>query len=161
MPRNFALYIPSVNAKRIHKLGLTPEDLFRDTQKLKREFVEHHARHTLKFDNENKVVNKALDNILHKAQMVDPTLEKAVLAETKRFANAVARLEKKMRRAEEHNQETGVRQLLAVKNELFPNGSLQERTENFLTFYMNDQKFLQKMLATFDPFDYRMQLCLE
>ncbi|GAB3898120.1 bacillithiol biosynthesis cysteine-adding enzyme BshC [Spirosoma agri] len=161
MPRNFAMYVPAVNAKRIRKLGLTPEELFKDTLLLKREYVENHARHTLKFDNENKVVNKALDNILHKAQMVDPTLERAVLAETKRFANAIARLEKKMRRAEEHNQEVGVRQLLTVKNELFPNGGLQERSENFLTFYLNDREFLTKMLSMFDPFDYRMQLCLE
>lgn len=160
MPRNFALYVPSVAAKRIAKLGLTPEELFQDTLLLKHEYVEHHARHTLKFDNENKVVHKALDAILHKAQMVDPTLEKAVLAETKRFSNAVARLEKKMRRAEERNQETGVRQLLAVKDELFPNGGLQERSENFLTFYLNDRHFLQKMQSAFDPFDYRMQLCL-
>ncbi|GAB4026083.1 bacillithiol biosynthesis cysteine-adding enzyme BshC [Spirosoma koreense] len=160
MPRNFAMYVPSVSAQRIGKLGLTPEELFQDTLTLKREFIDHHTRHTLKFDNENKTVNKALDAILHKAQMVDPTLEKAVLAETKRFANAVARLEKKMRRAEERNQETGVRQLLAIKNELFPNGGLQERSENFLTFYLNDRAFLQNMLAVFDPFDFRMQLCL-
>ena len=161
MPRNFAMYVPAVSAKRICKLGLTPEELFQDTVRLKREYVENHTRHTLKFDNENKTVHKALDAILHKAQMVDPTLEKAVLAETKRFANAVARLEKKMRRAEERNQEIGVRQLLAVKDELFPNGGLQERSENFLTFYLNDRQFLRKMLSAFNPFDYRMQLCLE
>jgi len=161
MPRNFAMYVPTVSAKRIRKLGLMPEDLFQDTITLKREFVEQHTSHALKFDSENKTVSKALDAILHKAQMVDPSLEKAVLAETKRFANAVARLEKKMRRAEERNQETGVRQLLAVKEELFPNGSLQERSENFLTFYLNDRTFLQKMLSAFDPLDYRMQLCLE
>ena len=161
MPRNFAMYVPAVSAKRIRRLGLTPEDLFQDTIALKREFVEQHTSHALKFDNENKTVSKALDAILHKAQMVDPSLEKAVLAETKRFANAVARLEKKMRRAEERNQETGVRQLLAVKDELFPNGGLQERSENFLTFHLNDRTFLQKMMSAFDPFDYRMQLCLE
>ncbi|SOD96791.1 bacillithiol biosynthesis cysteine-adding enzyme BshC [Spirosoma fluviale] len=161
MPRNFAMYIPSVSAKRVAKLGLTPEQLFQDTLTLKREFVDNHTRHTLKFDNENKTVNKALDAILHKAQMVDPTLERAVLAETKRFADAVARLEKKMRRAEERNQEVGIRHLLTVKNELFPNGSLQERNENFLTFHLNDRQFLSKMLDAFDPFDYRMQLCLQ
>ncbi|GAB3539349.1 bacillithiol biosynthesis cysteine-adding enzyme BshC [Spirosoma fluminis] len=161
MPRNFAMYVPNVCAKRIRKLGLTPEELFKDTLTLKHEYVDTHTRHSLKFDKENKTVNQALDAILHKAQMVDPTLEKAVLAETKRFANAVVRLEKKLRRAEERNQETGLRQLLTVKNELFPNGGLQERSENFLTFYLNDRAFLKKMLAAFDPFDYRMQLCLE
>ncbi|AQG80948.1 bacillithiol biosynthesis cysteine-adding enzyme BshC [Spirosoma montaniterrae] len=161
MPRNFATYVPKVTARRIHKLGLTPEELFRDTQTLKHEYVDTHTRHALRFDAENKQVNKALDAILHKAQMVDPTLERAVLAETKRFANAVVRLEKKLRRAEERNQETGIRQLLTVKEELFPNGGLQERTENFLTFQLNDRAFLQKMLAAFNPFDFRMQLCLE
>ena len=161
MPRNFALYIPAVSAKRVAKLGLTPEELFQDTTMLKNEYVEHHTRHALKFDSENKTVNKALDAILHKAQMVDSTLERAVLAETKRFANAVARLEKKMRRAEERNQETGVRQLLAVKAELFPNGGPQERSENLMTFYLNDREFLHKMQTVFDPFDYRMQLCME
>lgn len=161
MPRNFALYIPRVAAQRVHKLGLTPEELFQDTQTLKHEFIDAHARHSLKFDAENGQVNRALTAILHKAQMVDPTLEKAVLAETKRFANAVTRLEKKMRRAEERNQETGVRQLLAVKDELFPNGGLQERTENFMTFALADPAFLQKMKQHFNPFSYQMMLCLE
>ena len=147
MPRNFATYVPAVSAKRIRKLGLVPNDLFRDTIMLKRDFVEQHANHALKFDTENKTISKALDAMLHKAQMVDPSLERAVLAETKGFANAVARLQKKMHRAEERNQETGVRQLLAVKNELFPNGGLQERSENFLTFHLNDRSFLQKMLS--------------
>lgn len=161
MPRNFALYVPRVSARRVHKLGLTPEELFKDDLTLKREFVDHHTRHSLSFDNENKLVNKGLDALLHKAMMVDPTLEKAVLAETKRFANAVVRLQKKMRRAEERNQETGLRQLMAVKDELFPNGGPQERTENYLTFALNDASFLSKMQAAFDPFDFRMYICLE
>ncbi|TAE21957.1 MAG: bacillithiol biosynthesis cysteine-adding enzyme BshC [Cytophagales bacterium] len=161
MPRNFALYVPRVSAKRLFKLGMTMEEWFLDEIKLKHHYVEHHTRHALRFDKENKAMHQILDAMLHKATMVDPSLERAVLAETKRFANAVERLQKKMRRAEERNQEVGVGQLLAVKNELFPNGGLQERVENFLTFYINDKAFLQKLLTNFDPFDYRMQVCLE
>ena len=161
MPRNFALYVPRVSASRMWKLGLKTDEWFLDNTRLKRLFVERHTEHALAFDKENKTIHTALDALLHKAMVVDPTLEKAVLAETKRFANAVVRLEKKMRRAEERNQETGVRQLMTVKNELFPGGGLQERSENFLTFYLNDKAFLQKLLAHFDPFDFRMQVCLE
>ncbi len=161
MPRNFALYVPRVSAKRIHNLGLTATDLFQDELRLKRDFIDHHTRHSLKLDSENKTVHRALDAILHKAQQVDPSLEKAVLAETKRFANAVIQLEKKMRRAEERNQETGIRQLLAVKNELFPNGGSQERTENFLTFYLRDKAFLQHLLGAFNPFDFRYLICFD
>ncbi|KAB7731896.1 bacillithiol biosynthesis cysteine-adding enzyme BshC [Rudanella paleaurantiibacter] len=161
MPRNFALYVPRVSAKRLFKLGMNMEEWFLDETKLKHRYVEHHTRHALRFDKENKAMHQTLDAMLHKAMMVDPTLERAVLAETKRFANAVERLQKKMRRAEERNQEVGVRQLLAVKQELFPGGGLQERVENFLTFYLNDKGFIEKLLGSFDPFDYRMQVCLE
>jgi bacillithiol synthase len=161
LPRNFALYVPKVMARRVNKLGLTPEELFQDETRLKRDFIDHHTRHSLKLDTENKTVHRALDAILHKATQVDPTLEKAVLAETKRFANAVIRLEKKMRRAEERNQETGIRQLLAVKHELFPNGGAQERVENFLTFQTRDPQFLQHLLRAFDPLDFRYLICLE
>ncbi|MBO0932873.1 bacillithiol biosynthesis cysteine-adding enzyme BshC [Fibrella aquatilis] len=161
MPRNFALYVPKVTAQRVAKLGLDTTDMFQDVVTLKRDYVEHHTEHCLTFDEENTSVNRALETILVKAQLVDTTLEKAVLAETKRFANAVARLEKKMRRAEERNQEIGVRQLLAVKEELFPGGTPQERTDNFLTFFLNDRQFIQKLLHNFDPFTYQMQVCLE
>lgn len=161
MPRNFALYVPAVMAKRMRKLGFTAEEWFTDTNKLKRQYIETNTAHALKFDRENKIMHQALDGILQKAQVVDSTLEKAVLAETKRFANAIARLEKKMRRAEERNQQVGIDQLLAVKNTLFPNGNPQERSNNFLTFYLNDKSFLQKMLGSFDPLDFRMQVCMD
>jgi hypothetical protein len=49
----------------------------------------------------------------------------------------------------------GIAQLLSVKNSLFPGNSLQERTDSFLNFYLHDPAFLQKLLATFDPFDFR------
>ena len=76
MPRNFAMYVPAVSAKRVRKLGLAPEDLFQDTITLKREFVGIIPNTPLTFDNENLTVSRALDAILHKAQMVDPSLEK-------------------------------------------------------------------------------------
>lgn len=161
IPRNFALYVPAVLAKRMRKLGFTTQEWFQSELKLKRQYIETNAAHALKFDRENKIMHQALDGILHKAQVVDPTLEKAVLAETKRFANAIARLEKKMRRAEERNQQVGVDQLLSVKHNLFPNEGMQERSENFLTFYLGDKTFLQKLLDTFDPLNFQMQVCLE
>lgn len=47
----------------------------------------------------------------------------------------VEALEKKMLRAEKKKFEAQHRQLAKLKNQLFPNGILQERTENFMPFY--------------------------
>jgi hypothetical protein len=41
---------------------------------------------------------------------------------------------------------------------LFPGGGLQERTDNFLNFYQQDQLFIQKLIEHLDPFDYRFNI---
>lgn len=47
---------------------------------------------------------------------------------------------------------------MGLKSKLFPNGSLQERSDNFLNFYLNDNTFLEKLLGTFDPLDFSFNI---
>ena len=92
-----------------------------------------------------------MNKIAQKAQAIDETLEPAVLAEETRWQKGLERLTKKMRKAEERNQEVGLRQLAAVKKDLFPAGQWQERYTNFLEFYLSDPSFLAKLYSAFDP----------
>jgi hypothetical protein len=45
-----------------------------------------------------------------------------------------------------------------VKEELFPKGSPQERVDNFLNFYQKDPQFIEHLLKSFDPFDFKFNL---
>ena len=63
-----------------------------------------------------------------------------------------------MLKAEKRKQEDKLRQIETVKDALFPNGSLQERTDNFLNFYQQDPQFIQKLIELLDPFDYRFNV---
>jgi hypothetical protein len=45
-----------------------------------------------------------------------------------------------------------------VKDALFPNGNLQERTDNFLNFYQQDDQFISKLIQHFDPFDFNFNV---
>ena len=49
--------------------------------------------------------------------------------------NRVQKLEKKMQRAERKKHEDLKSGIAAIKQHLFPRGGLQERVENFATFY--------------------------
>ncbi len=44
---------------------------------------------------------------------------------------------------------------------LFPANSLQERRDNFLNFYLEDHEFIDKIVETLDPFDYRFHILLD
>ena len=89
---------------------------------------------------------------------VDTTLEKLVIAESKKVENSLEKIERKLLKAEKRLHSDKLRQIEAVKDALFPNGSLQERTDNFLNFYQQDPSFIQELLKHFDPFDFQFNL---
>lgn len=161
MPRNFALVVNAASTKRIEKLGLAVQELFWDEVRLRKTFVERNAEHSLDLSESLKLLDQAFEQILSKAVLIDKTLEGAVNSEKQKTLNSVENLEKRIKKAEERNQETTVNQLLALKAKLFPGGGLQERSENFLNFYLNDPEFLNKLKQTFDPFNFKFYVLVE
>ncbi len=158
MPRNFALVVNQASQKRIDKLGVTAEELFADDVTLRRSFVERNSENSLSLAFEIDDVSEIFERILKKSLVIDQTMRGAVEAEKAKVISSLENLEKRIKKAEERNQETAVTQLLALKQKLFPDGGLQERKENFLNFYLNDNSFITKLLAEFDPLDYSFNI---
>lgn len=158
MPRNFALLINQASQKRLDKLGITVEELFADEVSLRRSYVERNSENSLSLAFEIDDVSEVFQRILKKSLAIDQTMKGAVEAEKSKIINSLENLEKRIKKAEERNQETSVTQLLALKQKLFPDGGLQERKENFLNFYLNDKDFIKKLLQSFDPIDYSFNI---
>ncbi|GAB3895491.1 bacillithiol biosynthesis cysteine-adding enzyme BshC [Larkinella knui] len=156
MPRNFALYVNPASARKMEKLGVSPEELFWDEVKLRRSYIERISENSLDLSEQKACLEQCFAEILHKSVQVDKSLEGAVLAEKTRLMHTIDHLEKRLKKTEEKNYETVLNQLMTLKNKLFPNGGIQERTENYLNFQLNDPQFIQKLLGIFDPLDSRM-----
>lgn len=161
LPRNFALYINAASRKRAEKLGVTVENLFWDDVKLRKSFVEKTSTVSLHLVDEKRAIEEIFNAILQKAISIDKTLEGAVNAEKTKVISTLENVEKRLQKAEERNHETEVNQLLGLKAKLFPNGGLQERSENFLNFYLNDSTFIQKLLEHFSPLDFQFNILSE
>ncbi len=158
MPRNFALVVNQASQKRIEKLGVSAEELFADEVMLRKTFVENNSENSLSLAFEIDDINEVFERILKKSLAIDQTLKGAVEAEKAKIISSLENLEKRIKKAEERNQETSVTQLLALKQKLFPDGGLQERKENFLNFYLNDNSFIIKLLEAFNPLDYSFNI---
>lgn len=158
MPRNFALYVNPASAKKMEKLGVLPEELFWDEVKLRRTYTERISENSLDLSDQKACLEQCFAEILAKSIKVDKSLEGAVLADKTRLMHTIDHLEKRLKKTEEKNYETVLNQLMTLKNKLFPNGGIQERTENYLNFQLNDPQFIQKLLAVFDPLVYQMQI---
>ncbi len=152
--RNSVLWIDRSSAERMDKLGLTVRDLLEDTEALVKRFVRAHTENELSLTEEKQQLEGLFQSIAAKARDVDPTLEKAVLAEHARQLKTVEGLEGRLMRAEKQRHETEIKQIRALKERLFPGNGLQERQENFLPFYLRyGEAFLELLIRELDPLE--------
>lgn len=160
MPRNFGLVIEHHIERKFEKTGLEHNQLFEEKNFLFNHWVLKNSKHNLTVGPERTTVSEIFRALQQRAEAIDKTLAPFIAAEGKRTLNSLEKIERKMLRAEKRLQEDKLRQIEAVKDALFPNGSLQERTDNFLNFYQQDGEFIQKLIATFDPFDFRLHILI-
>ena len=161
LPRNFGMIVNKPSAKKMEKLGLSMADLFMDEVTLRKSFVERNSSNTLDLVAEQDGLSEVFEQILVKASKIDKTLEAAVNGEKQKAINALENLEKRIKKAEERNQETEVSQVLALKQKFFPNGGLQERSDNYLNFALNNPNFLTEVAEVFDPLNFSFYVLTE
>ena len=154
LPRNFAIVKTQKQAEKAEKLGLSLADLFKNELALRRDFVAGRTTHQLDTVGEAQALQPILAGLAERAKAIETTLEASVLAEQARWTKGLERLAKKLKRAEERNQGDEVRQVLALKEALFPAGEWQERHTNFLEFASDHPDFIQNLLQTFDPLNF-------
>jgi bacillithiol synthase len=158
MPRNFALVMDAPSMRKFEKTKLTLADLFKEKNLLFNDWVHQNTKHDLSLTSAKDTLTKTFSELKLRATDIDSTLEKLVSAESKKSENSLDKIEHKLLKAEKRLHSDKLRQIEALKDSLFPGGSPQERSDNFLNFYQQDSQFIQKLIDSFDPFDFRFNV---
>ena len=161
LSRNFALVINKTNARKMHRIPLAARDMFMDTHALVKKFLDNSAEHGIHLKKEKEILQEIFSSVKNKATSVDKSLNGFIGAEANKAQKILETIEKRLKKSEERNQATAVKQIESLKEKLFPNGALQERHDNFLNFYINTPEILQHFLDHFDPFDFRFHIVVE
>lgn len=158
MPRNFALIMDAPLVRKFDKTGLSIEELFLPKDRLFNQVVLKTSTADLTLNGEKKAIEDYFTRIQENVTQIDKTLGPLVGAEQQRVIKGLLRIEQKVLRAEKRKHADLLRQVEAVKDALFPNGSLQERTDNFLNFAQTDQQFIPTLIRSLDPFDFSFSI---
>ncbi len=134
--RNSALWVDKSNQKRMEKLDIDLRFLLQDTHAMEKAYVKENADSELSLKEEKKALAAIFDGIAKRTQAIDPTLVKTVKAETANQMKSISQLEGRLLKAEKQRHEISLNQLKSIQERLFPNNGLQERTDNFLQFYL-------------------------
>ena len=134
--RNSVLWIDRDSAKKLDKFGFTAEQFFEDSDTLVRQFVERNAATDISLYPEIGKLERIIENVAMKACTIDTTLEKSVKADGVKMKGMLEQMQQRLIRAEKQKHEVTIGQLRTLKEKLFPDNGLQERSESFLPFYL-------------------------
>lgn len=158
MPRQFALVLGKALESRRQKLGLSAAALFEDPHQLKARLLKEWSEHEISLEEEQQQLQQFFDALQQKAARVDKSLAGFVGAEGSKAQKSLENIEKRLKKSEEQRHQTELQQLESLQDKLFPNGSLQERTDNFMNFYLNDPQFLERMMQHLQAFDFSLKV---
>ena len=156
VPRDFVLLITTKIQKLINKLKLSLTDLFIDKNKIENKVLGIEKDESKNFKKEIDDINKILYNISEKFETEDPTMKPHVLATAKKMENRLLQIEKRFINKQKKNNDKLINQILDLYTFIKPDNSIQERKENFMSFY--DLNFIDNLLENLDPLDLKFKI---
>lgn len=133
--RNSFLLMKKEQETRLQKLGFDPAALFKTEQELVYDIVMRESNVQLCLTDELKEAAAYYDKLKQLTASIDATLKQHVEALETKAVKRLKELEKKMLRAEKLKFGAQQKQIAKLRQDLFPANNLQERIENFSTWY--------------------------
>ena len=144
--RNSFLIIEKKYETLLKKLQVSYEEIFKKEFDLITELVKRDSSTQLDLDKEREMMRLLYQQIKKVAGNVDSNLQNHTEALYVKALKKINALEKKILKAEKLKFASQQTQLHKIKSQLFPNNSLQERTENLMLFYAQWGSDFIKML---------------
>ena len=144
--RNSFLIVEKKWQEKISKLGFIIENFFLSEQELMNRLVVRESKQDVKLNGTLTDTEKLYETIKKHATAIDSTLAQHVDALKAQSLHRLHELEKKMLRAGKRKFADQQRQIHAIKEKLFPANGLQERYDNFMSYYAKwGRAFIQKL----------------
>ncbi len=144
--RNSVLLQTKKQAQKVAKLSVSDTELFLKQHELINRKVRQISDVEINFDAQREHLRMQFKALYEMAEQTDPSFLNAVKAQEKKQLKGLDVLEKRLLKAQRIKLKDHVQRLTALQYELFPNQSLQERTTNFATMYLEYGEALIPML---------------
>lgn len=144
--RNSALLVNDKEAQKINNLDCTVVDLFLTQQELATTITKNVTHVPINFTPQKEQLKKQFKALYTIASTTDKSFLTAVAAQEKKQLNGLDALEKRLLKAQKAKYANHIERATAIQNILFPSGTLQERKENFSTFYLDHGRELITIL---------------
>jgi bacillithiol biosynthesis cysteine-adding enzyme BshC len=134
--RNSFLLVTAKQAQQLQKMQISTINLFKGRpQVIIDSFVKANSSHHLQINAQMAAIEAQYTLIKEQAASIDASLVDHIEALAHKQAQKLLQVQNKMLRAEKRKFEAEQQQITKIMEQLFPGGSLQERTENIADWY--------------------------
>lgn len=159
MLRNSCLLIDQKTKEKLSQFKIDVADYFKGLDYWMNTFVKNEHTEAIDIQNEKKQIEAAMQAIKAKASLINPSLEQSFQADLQKLNKVIQGVEQKMIKASKKGAEQEMKQIQQLHHRIFPNGSLQERTQNFIPFYLkHGDLFIKKLKEHIDPFEHAFNI---
>jgi bacillithiol biosynthesis cysteine-adding enzyme BshC len=152
--RNSLLLIDGPIQQKMEKVGMELQAIFTDTEELKKSFVAKNSENDLDFSTLDEHWDHVVGIMQEKALDIDKNLEKFSMAEVTKIEKQLEFFKQKLIKTEKTKFEQSLKNIEQIKEKLFPNGLMQERSLNFFNLCSDGQvqSNLDTIFSSIDPF---------
>lgn len=140
MLRNSFVVATEKQMEKMEKLHLTWSDLFLPQEELIHQKTKELSIFKIDFSEQKETLQKQFAELLKIAKQTDKSFIGAVKAQETKQTKGLENLEKRLLKAEKRVHSEKLERIAEIQNQLFTNGSLQERKSNFSEFYSKEFK---------------------
>jgi len=150
MLRNSVLFMDNKQNQKRQDLGFTLNDLFLEEHQLQKKFVLNQNDTAISLQDEMDAVENIYESIT--AKTTDLGLHNSIKSQQQKQLKSFAQFEEKLLRLAKRKNESSLNQISKIKQQLFPDNSLQERYDNFIPFYLKDgDNFIEILKENLNP----------
>lgn len=133
--RNSVLISSQKQADKLDKLQISWQEIFLPQNVLLTKHTKKISAITIDFSEQRSILRDQFKKLYQIAANTDKSFLGAVAAQQTKQLKGLETLEKRLLKAQKRKFSDELERLAQLQNELFPNGSLQERKYNFSQFY--------------------------
>jgi bacillithiol biosynthesis cysteine-adding enzyme BshC len=157
--RNSVLLVTEKQAKKADKLNLSWKDLFSEQAELLNNKTKQLSEFPIDLSAMKAQLQKQFESLYEIANHTDESFIGAVKAQEVKQIKGLENLEKRLLKAQKRKLSDVLQRITDLQNDLFPNGSLQERQANFSEFYLeNGENLIPTLVKQLKPLDSKFDI---
>jgi hypothetical protein len=150
--RTSIVWIDVQTNEKINAQALSTIDLFKSVNDLKQSYLQNNAEEEIDFSLLNFQFEQFKTDLTQKTENIDASINSWMGAEFARMEKQFDGMKSRLEKSVKSKHEKGLKSIEQIKEKLFPNGGMQERTLNFFQM-CPDGNYKQKLIDLYEAIE--------